>query len=175
MQDTWCSFESMQRLCTLEAQLSLLLRVSHNYGKHGAQILLSMCTLEHLGSSGVVSLQIKGGSKKKREENLVPPRAALPRFPALFVAHGQRIARVIHRLRAISSPAGDSFSPRGEKKFAMPFVFIQVKNKIVREVLDFVKGHQSIFDQILREDVLVAEELTLERINLVVSILSKVS
>lgn len=57
----------------------------------------------------------------------------------------------------------------------MPFVFIQVKNKIVREVLDFVKGYQSIFDQILREDVLVAEELTLERINLVVSILSKVS
>lgn len=49
-----------------------------------------------------------------------------------------------------------------------------MKNKIVREVIDFVKAHQSIFDHILREDVTGADELTLEQINLVVSILSKV-
>ncbi|KAK1312026.1 hypothetical protein QJS10_CPA07g00690 [Acorus calamus] len=51
---------------------------------------------------------------------------------------------------------------------------LEVKNKIVREVIDFVKGHQSLFDQILREDVFQADDLTLEQISLVVSILTKV-
>lgn len=40
----------------MEAQLSLLLRVSDNYGKHGAQILLSMGALDQLGSSKAVLL-----------------------------------------------------------------------------------------------------------------------
>jgi len=49
-----------------------------------------------------------------------------------------------------------------------------VKNKIVREVIDFVKGHQSLFDQVLRLDIADADELRMEQINLVVGILSKV-
>ena len=49
-----------------------------------------------------------------------------------------------------------------------------MKNKIVREVRDFVKGHQLLFDQILREDVSGADELMMEQTNLVVGILSKV-
>ncbi|EEF37929.1 hypothetical protein RCOM_0223680 [Ricinus communis] len=49
-----------------------------------------------------------------------------------------------------------------------------VKNKIVREVIDFVKGHQLLFDQILREDICEADDLAMEQINLVVGILSKV-
>ncbi|XP_020595487.1 nuclear pore complex protein NUP205-like, partial [Phalaenopsis equestris] len=49
-----------------------------------------------------------------------------------------------------------------------------VKNKVVREVIDFVKSQRSVFDQILREDISSAEEGTLERINLVVSILSRI-
>lgn len=49
-----------------------------------------------------------------------------------------------------------------------------MKNKIVREVIDFVKGHQLLVDQVLREDVYEADELTMEQINLVVGILSKV-
>lgn len=49
-----------------------------------------------------------------------------------------------------------------------------MKNKIVREVIDFVKGHQPLFDQILRVDIAEADELKMEQINLVVGILSKV-
>jgi regulator of sigma D len=49
-----------------------------------------------------------------------------------------------------------------------------VKNKIVHDVVDFVKGHQLLIDQVLREDVSEADELTMEQINLVVGILSKV-
>lgn len=49
-----------------------------------------------------------------------------------------------------------------------------MKNKIVREVIDFVKGHQLLVDQVLREDIYEADELTMEQINLVVGILSKV-
>ena len=40
--------------------------------------------------------------------------------------------------------------------------------------MDFIKGHQSLFDHVLREDVSHADELTMEQINLVVSILCKV-
>jgi regulator of sigma D len=49
-----------------------------------------------------------------------------------------------------------------------------VKNKIVHDVVDFVKGHQLLIDQVLRDDVSEADELTMEQINLVVGILSKV-
>lgn len=49
-----------------------------------------------------------------------------------------------------------------------------MKNKVVREVIDFIKSHQLLFDQVLREDVSNADELTMEQMNLVVGILSKV-
>lgn len=50
----------------------------------------------------------------------------------------------------------------------------QVKNKVVREVIEFVRSHQLLFDQILREDLSDADDLTMEQINLVVGILTKV-
>lgn len=49
-----------------------------------------------------------------------------------------------------------------------------MKNKIVREVIDFVKGHQLLFDKVLREDISDADDLIMEQINLTVGILSKV-
>lgn len=49
-----------------------------------------------------------------------------------------------------------------------------MKNKIVREVIDFIKQHQLLFNQVIQEDVSEADELTMEQINLVVGILSKV-
>lgn len=58
--------------------------------------------------------------------------------------------------------------------FFSVFQKIQVKNKIVREVIDFVKGHQSLFAQVLRLEIAEADELRMEQINLVVGILSKV-
>ncbi|GJN19280.1 hypothetical protein PR202_gb06537 [Eleusine coracana subsp. coracana] len=53
--------------------------------------------------------------------------------------------------------------------------FLEVKNKIVREIVDFAKQHQSVFNSILRENMSGANLFTLERLNMVVSILSKVS
>lgn len=50
-----------------------------------------------------------------------------------------------------------------------------MKNKVVREIIEFIKGHQLLFDQILQEDLSDADELTMEIINLVVGILSKVN
>lgn len=49
-----------------------------------------------------------------------------------------------------------------------------MKNKVVREVIDFVKAHRSLFDHVLREDISQSDELVMEQINLVVGILSKV-
>ena len=49
-----------------------------------------------------------------------------------------------------------------------------MKNKIVREIVDFAKQHQSIFNSILRENISGANAFSLERLNMVVSILSKI-
>ncbi|XP_059431872.1 nuclear pore complex protein NUP205 isoform X3 [Corylus avellana] len=51
------SLVSLQRACTLEAELALLLRISHKYGKSGAQVLYSMGTLEHIASCRAVNFQ----------------------------------------------------------------------------------------------------------------------
>lgn len=59
--------------------------------------------------------------------------------------------------------------------FLITFYAQQVKNKIVREVIDFVKENQLLFDQVLHENLFEADELIMEQINLVVGILSKVS
>ncbi|KAL9994196.1 putative nucleoporin [Helianthus debilis subsp. tardiflorus] len=107
-QDSMHSIDPLQRLCALEAQLALLLRISHKYGKSGAQILFSMGAFEHISSCMTQNMQVK------------------------------------------------------------------VKNKIVREVVDFVKGHQLLFDQVLRQDIADADELAMEQMNIVVGILSKV-
>ena len=58
-QDSSWASESSQRFCTVDAQFSLLLRISHHYGKLGAQILLSMGALQNLSSCNLM-----GGQKK---------------------------------------------------------------------------------------------------------------
>lgn len=49
-----------------------------------------------------------------------------------------------------------------------------MKNKIVREAIEFVKAHPTLFDQALQENIFEIDELMMELINLVVGILSKV-
>nr|GMD74325.1 nuclear pore complex protein NUP205 [Ipomoea batatas] len=101
--------ESMQRVCTLEAELALLLRISYKYRKSGAQ-----------------------GSHH--------------RFETKF---GRELSVDVDKQRMVS-------------------------NKFVRGVLEFIRGHALLFDQILREDLSGADELTMEKVNLVVSILTKI-
>ncbi|KAI3943224.1 hypothetical protein MKW92_002488 [Papaver armeniacum] len=145
---------SSQRGFTLEAELAMLLRISHSYGKPGAQVLFSMGAVEHLTSCKLMGLQLKGGFNRTEAKG------------------GQDIAMEIQKqrraicsiLRLVSSLT--CLVDTSE--------FFEVKNKIVREVIDFVKGHQLLFDQVIREDVSKADELTMEQINLVVGILSKV-
>ncbi|KAL0915304.1 hypothetical protein M5K25_015711 [Dendrobium thyrsiflorum] len=152
--DSRRSLEALQRFCTLEAQLAFLLRISHKYNRHGAKILLSTGALEHLGSCRAMNLQNKG----------------LARQSGTILKRGQTgegdkqhlLVTLILRLVSSLTSLVDSSE------------FLEVKNKIVREVLDFVKSQQLVFDHILREDISVADEGTLERINLVVSILSRI-
>nr|GMD81997.1 nuclear pore complex protein NUP205 [Ipomoea batatas] len=75
--------------------------------------------------------------------------------------------RVFGRLRKPPSPVAVRTVDTSE--------FFQVSNKVVRGVLEFIRGHALLFDQILREDLSGADELTMEKVNLVVSILTKVS
>jgi len=53
------SLDSLQRACTFEAELALLLRISHKYGKSGAQVLFSMGILEHFSSGKAINLQVR--------------------------------------------------------------------------------------------------------------------
>lgn len=59
IQDGGFSLDSMQRLCTLEAELSLLLRISHKYGRLGSQHLFSMGSLQHIASCRALHLPVK--------------------------------------------------------------------------------------------------------------------
>lgn len=58
-QDSSFTPESSQRFCTVDAQFSLLLRISHHYGKHGSHILLSMGALQNLSSCNLMGVQKK--------------------------------------------------------------------------------------------------------------------
>ncbi|KAJ0091057.1 hypothetical protein Patl1_13095 [Pistacia atlantica] len=152
LQDGRHSLDSLQRACTLEAELALLLRISHKYGKSGAQVLFSIGALEHFSSCRAVDLQgslRRVGTKLRRD-----------------------VAKDIDRQRMIITPMLRlvfSFTSLVDTSD-----FFEVKNKIVREVIEFVKGHQLLFDQVLQENVFGGDELIMEQINLVVGILSKV-
>ncbi|KAH7572401.1 hypothetical protein JRO89_XS04G0250200 [Xanthoceras sorbifolium] len=146
------SLDSLQRATTLEAELALLLRISHKYGKSGAQVLFSMGALEHIASSRAVNWQ---GSLRRVDTKL-----------------RRDVAKDFDRHRMIITPMLRLvFS---QTSLVDTSDFFEVKNKIVREVIDFVKGHQLLFDQVLQENVSEVDELTMEQINLVVGILSKV-
>ncbi|XP_010250099.1 PREDICTED: nuclear pore complex protein NUP205 [Nelumbo nucifera] len=153
-QDGWRSLDSLQRLCTLEAELAFLLRISHKYGKAGAQVLFSMGALEQLASCRITGLQMKGGFRSidAKVRRNVPMEIDMQRMVVV------PILRLVSSLTSLVDTSD----------------FFEVKNKIVREVIDFVKGHELLFDQVLRRDVSDADELALEQINLVVGILSKV-
>ncbi|XP_078177488.1 nuclear pore complex protein (DUF3414) isoform X2 [Carex rostrata] len=145
------SLESSQRLCTMEAELSLLLRICHKYGKHGAQILQSMSALDHLSSCALVGSPNMGiswsghGSKER-----------------IGWSHREKFVTPILRLVSCITSLVDSSE------------YLEVKNKIVREVLDFIRSHHQIFAQILKEDIKTTDESSLERVNLAVFILCKV-
>lgn len=151
-QDGKRSLDSLQRACTLEAELALLLRISHKYGKSGAQVLFSMDALDHIASCKAVGLQ---GSLRRVDTKL-----------------RRELGRNVDRQRMI-------VTPMLRLVFSLTSLvdtsdFFEVKNKIVREVIDFIKGLQLLFDQVLQENISEADELTMEQINLVVGILSKV-
>ncbi|KAK9060723.1 hypothetical protein SSX86_021429 [Deinandra increscens subsp. villosa] len=148
------SIDPLQRLCALEGELALLLRISHKYGKSGAQVLFSMGAFEHISSCMRQNIQIKGN---------------LRRFDTSF---GKDSFADIHRQRTVVSPSLRLvFSLTSLVETSE---FFEVKNKIVREVIDFVKSHQLLFSQVLHQDVSDADEFAMEQMNLVVGILSKV-
>ncbi|CAJ2632760.1 unnamed protein product [Trifolium pratense] len=154
-QDGGLSLDSLQRACTFEAVLAVLLRISHKYGKSGAQVLFTMGILEHLSSGRATNLQNLQGGLRWVETRL-------RRDMAVDIDRQRMIITPVLRLVFSLTSLVDTSD------------YMEVKNKIVREVVDFVKGHQSLFDQVLRLEIAEADELRMEQINLVVGILSKV-
>lgn len=59
LQEGGHSIDPLQKLYTLEAVLALLLRISHHYGKSGAQVLFTMGAMEHISSCKAINLQLK--------------------------------------------------------------------------------------------------------------------
>uniref|UniRef100_A0A0E0JX12 Nuclear pore complex protein NUP205 n=1 Tax=Oryza punctata TaxID=4537 RepID=A0A0E0JX12_ORYPU len=134
------------------SKLSLLLRISHHYGKHGSQILLSMGALHNLSSCNLMGLQKKANSRLN--SNVVKERSGeIDKRRSLTAP----ILRIVTSFTSLVDSAD----------------FLEVKNKIVREVVDFAKQHQPVFNNILRESISGANIFTLERLNMVVSILGK--
>ncbi|KMZ59250.1 hypothetical protein ZOSMA_6G01850 [Zostera marina] len=152
-QDSRHSLDSLQRLCTMEAKLALLLRISHQCKKLGSDVLLSMGVLEHLSSSQFVGWHIKSITRSNYK---------VSKDQAVKIDKQQLLLTPVLRLVLSLISMVDLTH------------FFEVKNKVVREVIDFVKAQQSTIDQILTVDISDADEVTYEQINLVVSILSKV-
>ncbi|KAL6226355.1 hypothetical protein ACLB2K_000317 [Fragaria x ananassa] len=152
-QDGVHSRDSMRRAQTLEAELALLLRISHNYGKCGAQVIFSMGALEHIASCKAVNF-FQGSLRRVDTRNQRDVSGDINKQRMIVTP----ILRLVFSLLSLVDTSE----------------FYEVKNKVVREVIDFVKGHRSLFDHVLREDVSQADELVMEQINLVVGILSKV-
>lgn len=146
------SFDSSQRACTLEAELGFLLRISYKYGKSGAKVLLSMGVLEHISSCKAINLQ---GSFRNVDSKL--------RSYVAVDINKQRavITPVLRLLFSLTSLVENSD-------------IFEVKNKIVRQIVDFIRGHQLLFDQALHQDISTEDDQTMEQMNLVVGILSKV-
>ncbi|KAK6945095.1 Nucleoporin Nup186/Nup192/Nup205, partial [Dillenia turbinata] len=74
------ALDSLQRTCTLEATLALLLRISHKYGKTGAQVLFSMGALEHVASCRLDNVQgslRQVESRFRRDGGLDKPRTVV--------------------------------------------------------------------------------------------------
>lgn len=153
LQDGRRTMEALQRACTLEAELALVLRISHKYGKAGAQVLSSMGALEHLASCKALNMQLKGSLRRLETR--------FGRELPLDVDKQQVIVAPVLRLVLSLTSLIDASD------------FFEVKNKIVREVIEFVKAHPSLFDRVLQQNVSEADDLTMELINLVVAILSK--
>ncbi|CAA0815850.1 Nuclear pore complex protein NUP205 [Striga hermonthica] len=152
-QDGGLSIDSRQRLCTLEAELSLLLRISHKYGKSGSQLLFSMGCLQHVASCRALHLPIKGNFR--RTDTRISKNSVDTDKQRVVVAP---TLRFFFSLTALVDSSE----------------FFEVKNKVVREVIEFIRSHRLLFDQILHEDLSNTDELIMELINLVVGILSKV-
>lgn len=142
------SLDSLQRIYTLEAELALLLRISHKYGKSGSQVLFSMGALGHLALCRVGGF-MRGDVRVSRDVSVDIDTNRLILGPIL---------RLVYSLISLVDTSD----------------FFEVKNKIVREAVDFIKGHQLVIDQVLRVDISEANESTLELTNLVVGILGKV-
>jgi nuclear pore complex protein Nup205 len=152
-QETGRSIDSVQRMCTLEAELALFLRISHNYGKSGSQVLFSMGALELVASCKAINLHFKGSVKRVDTK--------FGKNSSVDVQQRMVITPILRLVLSLTSLVDTS-------------EFFEVKNKVVREVIDFIKAHQTLVDQILREDVSRADEQTMDQINLVVGILCKV-
>lgn len=153
-QDGRPSMESLQRFYRLEAELALLLRISHKYGKSGSQVLFTMGALEHIASCKALTMQLKG------------------RHQSIDSRFGRSLSRDVDKHRMVIAPVLRLVFSLTSLVDASEF--LEVKNKVVREVVEFVKGHQSLVDQILREDLSDADDLTMELVTLVVGTLSKV-
>uniref|UniRef100_A0A9I9CJL9 Nuclear pore complex protein NUP205 n=1 Tax=Cucumis melo TaxID=3656 RepID=A0A9I9CJL9_CUCME len=233
LQDGAHSFDSLQRACTLEAELGLLSRISHKYGKFGAQLLFSTGALEYLASCRVVNLQFNevlcqgglrwvdmnphrdvAGNINKRQSIITPilrllfsltslvdtseffenekknvwrygkgiQGASMTWFTTLlliglsFYEHSTLFWIRNHFADNSKYNKGYNNNPRSRRTEGTTPLKDEkntVKNKIVREVVDFIKGHQRLFDQILGEDVSEADDVTLEQINLLVGSLGK--
>ncbi|KAL8128568.1 hypothetical protein V2J09_017723 [Rumex salicifolius] len=136
------SIETLQRACTLQALLALLSRISHVYGKAGAQVLYSMGALEHLSSCKALNMHVKG-SLRLTEMKFGRELATDSDRQSMIVGPVLRLVLSMTSLVDASD-------------------FFEVKNKIVREVIEFVKALPSFFDRALQEDVSAADEPTIE-------------
>ncbi|RWW04304.1 hypothetical protein GW17_00032482 [Ensete ventricosum] len=114
----------------------------------------------------------KKREKNKREKKNLESRCS---SPALSVARGRRIARTIRRPWLISSPAGDFFSPHGEKKCLPAWeegtrqpIASQI-DRIARVAFEVARKRHGKLCSVDKANVLEASMLWRKRVNVLAS------
>eukprot|EP01018_Ginkgo_biloba_P012319 Gb_31636 [translate_table: standard] len=147
--------DSIRRLYTLEAELALLLRVGYRYKKRGAQALFAMGLLERLSSCRAMDIQLTEDSKWAQAFKMSLG------LPSQHDRHHQIVSPVLRLVFCMTSLVGVS-------------EFLEETNKVVHEIIDFIKAHKGLFDRILRDDDSHVHVPALEELELVIGILTKV-
>lgn len=149
------SADSIRRLYTVEAELALLLRVGFGYKKRGAQALFSMGVLERLSSCRAVDIQLMEDSKWAHAFKMGLG------LPSQHDRYQQIVSPVLRLVFCLTSLVDVS-------------EFLEETNKVNREIIDFVKSHQGLFDRILRDDEAQVHVQSLEELELAIAVLTKV-
>lgn len=149
------SADSLRQLYTLESQLALLLRVTYNNRRRGAQTLYAMGALRHLSSCRAIDAHLTDDAKWEQVKVGVG-------MPNQHDRQHQLVSPVLRLVWCFTSLVDTTE------------VADVGRDDVALEIVEFIKSHQGLLDRILRDDNNSVQLADLDELQLATAILSKV-